>query len=191
MERRGFIHDMLDVKVLILYIMNRVLYPVDSQKIYELCYQDDCLSYFDVQEALPQMVETGHLTVNPDGTYEITEKGKETCAITEDSVAYPVMQKAQTAVERFNREVRRSSFVKTEIQPRDSGDYSVLLALDDDISNLLSMELMAPSKTQARRMTAAFEKNAETIFQTIMELLVEEPKPEESAPAGRQNVPEI
>ena len=51
MERHGFVHDMLDVKVLILYIMARVAYPVDLQKIYELSYQDDGLSYFDVAEA--------------------------------------------------------------------------------------------------------------------------------------------
>ena len=43
MERHGFVHDMLDVKVLILYIMARVAYPVDLQKIYELSYQDDGL----------------------------------------------------------------------------------------------------------------------------------------------------
>ena len=53
MERHGFVHDMLDVKVLILYIMARVAYPVDLQKIYELSYQDDGLSYFDVAEAVP------------------------------------------------------------------------------------------------------------------------------------------
>ena len=61
MERHGFVHDMLDVKVLILYIMARVAYPVDLQKIYELSYQDDGLSYFDVAEAVPQMIESGHL----------------------------------------------------------------------------------------------------------------------------------
>ena len=61
MEQRGYIHNMMDVKVLVLYIMSRVLYPVDLQKIYELAYQDDCLSYFDLAQAVPQMVESGHL----------------------------------------------------------------------------------------------------------------------------------
>jgi len=32
MEQHGFIHDMLDVKLLILYIMARVMYPVDLQE---------------------------------------------------------------------------------------------------------------------------------------------------------------
>ena len=45
MERRGFIHDILDVKILILYVMSLVEEPVSAQTIYELCYQDDCLSF--------------------------------------------------------------------------------------------------------------------------------------------------
>ena len=75
MERHGFIHDMLDVKVLILYIMSRAMYPVDLQKIYELSYQDDGLSYFDVAQAVPQMVESGHLEPVEGERYVITEKG--------------------------------------------------------------------------------------------------------------------
>ena len=61
MQRLGFIHDMMDVKVLILYVMTRVNYPVTIQQIYELCYQDDCLSYFDVCTAVPEMVSSLHL----------------------------------------------------------------------------------------------------------------------------------
>ena len=85
MQRLGFIHDMLDVKVLILFVMARVLYPVNEQKIYELCYQDDCLSYFDVRQAIPQMVESGHLEQTEEG-FVITEKGREAGAVTEDSM---------------------------------------------------------------------------------------------------------
>ena len=56
MEERGFIRDMLDVKVLILFVAATAKYPLTLQKIYELCYQDDRLSYFDVSIAVPQMV---------------------------------------------------------------------------------------------------------------------------------------
>ena len=90
MERHGFVHDMLDVKVLILYIMARVAYPVDLQKIYELSYQDDGLSYFDVAEAVPQMIESGHLERVDGERYVITEKGREAGSVTEDSVAIPL-----------------------------------------------------------------------------------------------------
>ena len=113
MQRLGFIHDMLDVKVLILFVMSRASYPASSQQIYELCYQDDCVSYFDVCTAIPQMVQSGHLVEKEPDLYEITEKGKADGALTQDSIAYTVRCRAENAVNRFNRQLRRSSFVKT------------------------------------------------------------------------------
>ena len=97
MEERGFIRDMLDVKVLILFVAAKAKYPLTLQKIYELCYQDDRLSYFDVSIAVPQMVESGHLEQLPDGTYVVTQKGAEQEEVTRDSIAFPVMQRALAA----------------------------------------------------------------------------------------------
>lgn len=172
MEPHGFIHDMLDVKLLVLYIMARVMYPVDLQKIYELSFQDDCLSYFDLAQAVPQMVESGHLEEIEGKRFVITEKGREACAVTEDAVAYPVMQRAQAAIEKFNRAMRRSGFVKTNIIKRESGDYSVQLSLNDEVSDLLKMELMAPTSRHAHRLATAFEENAELIYRVIMDQLL-------------------
>ena len=175
MQRLGFIHDMLDVKVLILFVMARVGYPVTMQEIYELCYQDDCLSYFDVCTAIPEMVQSGHLRELDGEKYEITEKGKADGALTEDSIAYTVKQLAENAVARYNRQIRRSSFVKTQIIPREGGDYSVIMSLDDEMSNLMTLELVAPNQRQAVRLGKLFEKKAEIIYNmTMTELLDEE-----------------
>lgn len=176
MERHGFIHDMLDVKLLILYVMARVMYPVDTQKIYELCYQDDCLSYFDLLQAIPQMVASGHLLQQDDGMYVITEKGKDAASVTEDSVAYPVRRRADRAVERLNRQILRNNYIRTEVLPREGGDFSVVMGLDDEFGNLMTLELAAPTRMQARTLENAFEKKAEILFQTIMSVLLDEEK---------------
>ena len=175
MQRLGFIHDMLDVKVLILFVMARVSYPVSIQQIYELCYQDECLSYFDVCTAIPEMVKSGHLKELEGENYEITDKGRADGSLTEDSIAFTVKQRADNAVARFNRQIRRSSFVKTQILPRESGDYSVIMALDDEMGNLMTLELVAPDQRQAVRLGKLFEKKAEAVYNlTMAELLDEE-----------------
>ncbi|MGN0976601.1 MAG: DUF4364 family protein, partial [Faecousia sp.] len=175
MQRLGFIHDMLDVKVLILFVMARVSYPVNIQQIYELCYQDDCLSYFDVCTAVPEMVKSGHLKAREDECFEITEKGRADGSLTEDSIAFTVKQRAENAVAKFNRQIRRSSFVKTQILPRENGDYSVIMALDDEMGNLMTLELLAPNQRQAVRLSKLFEKKAEAVYNlTMAELLDDE-----------------
>lgn len=173
MQRLGFIHDMMDVKVLVLFVAQRANYPLTTQEIYELCYQDECLSYFDVCTAVPEMVASGHLKELDGERYEITEKGRETAALTEDSIAYTVRQRAENAVTRFNRQIRRSSFVKTQVISREGGDFSVILSLDDETSNLMTLELMAPDQRQAVRLSQLFEKKAEDVYNLTMTALLD------------------
>lgn len=173
MQRLGFIHDMMDVKVLILYVTSRVQYPVNCQEIYELCFQDDCLSYFDVCTAIPEMVTSGHLKQEGD-TYEITPKGREAGELTADSIAFSVRQKAENAVARFNRQIRRSSYVKTQVVTKDSGEITVLMELRDDAGELMKLELVAPDQRQANRLGRLFEKKAELVYNLMMTALLDD-----------------
>ena len=172
MQRLGFIHDMLDVKVLILFVTARANYPMSLQEIDETCYVDDCLSYFDVCTAIPQMVETGHLKEVEEGKFVITDQGREDGTLTADSIAFTVRKKAEDLINRFNRQLKRSSFVKTQIIPRESGEFSVIMTLDDEVSNLMTLELVAPDQRQAVRLARLFEKKAENVYNlTMTELL--------------------
>ena len=180
MQRHGFIHDILDVKILILYVMSLVEEPVSAQTIYELCYQDESLSYFDVQEAIPQMVESGHLEVVDGDQYIITDKGKETEEITQDAVAFPVKQRAKKAVEKLNNATKREQFVRSEIRKKENGEYTVVMSLDDLQGPLMNLELTMPNLQQARKLESAYLRNAEAVYQSVMIGLLEEAEGEET-----------
>ena len=173
MQRLGFIHDMMDVKVLILFVAARVQYPMTPQEVYELCYQDECLSYFDVCTALPEMVSSGHMEQLADERYTITEKGRADGKLTEDSLAFTVKQRAENAIDKFNRQLRRRSFVRSQVIPRDGGDFSVVMSLDDEAGNLMTLELLAPNQRQALRLGKLFEEKAELTYNLIMTQLLD------------------
>ena len=179
MKRLGFIHDMMDVKVLILYVAARADFPMTMQEVYELCYQDDCLSYFDVCTAIPEMVASGHLKQVDEERYEITDKGRQDGELTADSIAFTVKQRSENAVAKFNRQLRRSSFVKTQIIPRESGDFSVVMSLDDEMGNLMTLELFAPDQRQAVRLGNLFEQKAELVYNLTMTALLDDEEDEE------------
>ena len=173
MQRLGFIHDMMDVKVLLLFVTARANYPMSQQELYEVSYQDDCLSYFDVCTAIPQMVETGHLE-QVEEKYRITEKGRETASLTEDSIAYTVKRRAENAIARFNRQLRRGGRVKTQVVPQEDGQVSVIMSLDDEKGKLMTLELYAPDQRQGVRLGRLFEEKAESLYSLIMMDLLEE-----------------
>ena len=178
MERLGFVRDMLDVKVLILYVMARVEQPISRETIYELCYQDDRLSYFDLCAAIPQLVESGHLAEVGEDRFRITDLGREACDVMQDTVAFPVAQRAKAAVEKFNRDARRNNLIHTSITEQAGDTYAVKMALDGEASTLLQLELMAPTLSQARKLERTFRKKAERIYQVVMSEFLAKPENE-------------
>ena len=174
MQRLGFIHDMMDVKVLILFVAARANYPMTMQEVYEVSYQDDCLSYFDVCTAIPEMVASGHLEQVEEERFLITEMGRQTAELTEDSIAYTVKRRAENAISRFNRQLRRSSFVKTQIVPLEDGQVNVIMTLDDEKGKLMTLELHAPDQRQGVRLGRLFEEKAESLYSLIMLDLLED-----------------
>ena len=175
MNKLGYIHDMMDVKVLIMYATARITDSLTVQELYELCYQDDCLSYFDVCTAVPELVQSGHLQALPEERYKITEKGRQHGELTADSIPFTVRQRVENAVEKFNRQLRRQSFVTTRIDANEAGEISVTMTLKDEVGHLMTMSLMAPDNRQAHRLSKLLEQKAEDIYNlTMMELLDEE-----------------
>ena len=74
MARLGFIHEKLDIKILILFILRRLPGEVEPETLCELCQCDGGIDYFDYSDCLSDLIETGHIKETPTG-YTITDKG--------------------------------------------------------------------------------------------------------------------
>ena len=117
MAKAGFIHDKLDIKFLVLYLMARVASPVDFSTLADLTFCDDGVEYFDFAAALAELVDTGHLELKDD-KYSITEKGRRNGKICESSLAYSVRRKCDRNLAKVNGVLRRDAQVRAEILPR-------------------------------------------------------------------------
>ena len=147
MARYGFIHDKLDIKFLILYFMARVAAPIDFPTLTELTVCDDGIGYFEFAEAVSELVESGHLTLE-DGLYSITEKGRENGAACESSLPYSVKRNCSAQLVKLNGILRRNAQVRAETEPRPEGGYSARMFLDDDGGNLFTWSCSAAPRSR-------------------------------------------
>ena len=155
MGRTGFIHDKLDIKFLILYLMDRVAGPVDFAALAELTFCDDGVEYFDFAESVAELVDTGHLAIQ-DERYVITDKGRRNGKICESSLAYSVRRKCDRNLAKLNAVLRRNAQVRSEILPREDGSVTLRLILDDDKGNLMTLDLLTVSEEQAGQLADRF-----------------------------------
>ena len=152
MSRTGFIHDKLDIKFLVLYLMARVAAPVDFPTLADLTFCDDGVEYFDFAESVAELVDTEHLTLE-DEKYSITDKGRRNGKICESSLAFSVRRKCDQNLARVNGVLRRDAQVRTELLPREDGGVTLRLILDDDKGNIMTLDMLTDSPDQADRLT--------------------------------------
>lgn len=170
----GFIHDKLDIKFLILYLMARVAGPVDFTTLADLTFCDDGVEYFDFAESVAELVSTGHLAVEGD-LYTITDKGRRNGEICESSLAFSVRKKCDRNLAKVNAVLRRNAKVRSELLPREDGGVTLRLILDDDKGNLMTLDLLAVSEDQANQLADQFRLHPEALYENILQTLLGEP----------------
>lgn len=169
----GFIQDDLDLKLLVLYIMDRTAGPITFIQLFELALCDAGVDYFSLSQAVNHMVATGQLTFEED-RYAITEKGRRNSHICESSLPRSVRQHCDNNLIQVNDALRRESQVRTEIVDGENGSVTLCLTLEDNASPLFQLALLSPSREQAERWGQVFQENPSALYLNIIKLLNKE-----------------
>ena len=163
MEGLGFIHEKLDIKILILYILNHLPAAVDAQTLSDLVFCDNGIGYFDYADCLADLVDTAH----------ITEEGSRNVREVASSLPYSVRMKADRVTEPIAEQMRRAAMIVAQHTNTPEGGCNVHLSLSDGIGRIVSMQLLAADEAQARTMEHYFKAHAEDVYQTLVRMLTE------------------
>lgn len=170
MERLGFIHEKLDIKILILYILRRlpgVVGPIDLQDFTQQC--DEGFGYFDYTDCLAELVESGLIIEEEDGL-RISKRGADAVDTVESSLPFSVRKRAEKIIAPEAARLRRLSMITAKHRSRDDGCF-VTLAMSDGKGEIIRLNILSSGERQAERMEENFRDRAEDIYCRIIELL--------------------
>lgn len=172
MPRYGFIHDKLDIKFLVLYLLSRVQAPISFATLTDLSMCDEGVDYFLFSQAVSELVSSEHLLLE-DELYSITEKGRKNGSICEESLPFSIRQKCDRNLAQLNAKLRQDAQIRAEVLPRsDNGGFTVRMILDDNQDNLMTLELYSPTQEQAGRMAASFRSCPDQVYRILLSTLL-------------------
>jgi len=167
----GFIHEKIEIKVLILFILRRLAEPIAFNELAELTMCDDGISYFVFADCVAELVKTEHIKLE-DNMYSVTEKGERNGWITENSLPYSVRTKAEDSASALRAAQNRNAMIRTSHSDNPEGGCTVKLSLSDGVGDILSLELFSANERQSRDLENGFRKNAEGIYHAIIEMIL-------------------
>lgn len=171
MDRLGFIHEELDIKILILFILRRLSGVAEPETLLELCQCDGGVGYFEYSDCLSDLVDNGHVEKTEEG-YKITPKGDRNAAAVESSLPYSVRAKAMKLIAPVEERMRRQALLTARHEETASG-CMVELAMNDGQGEILRLRMLCAGPDQAKEIEKKFRKNAESTYQKIAALLLE------------------
>lgn len=172
--RYGFIHEKIDIKILILFILRRLAAPIDMNSLGEIVtICDGGIGYFDFTDCIHELIGTGHVIADERG-YFITEQGVKISEITESGLPYSVRVKAEKRASKASEALRRDSMIRTSHSAKVRGGNVVTLSMSDGVSDVIKLDILAANEEQSKRMENNFRKNAETIYLRIAQMLLDE-----------------
>lgn len=168
----GFIHDKLDIKLLILYIMTRIVAPIDFTTLTDLSMCDDGVDYFVFAEAVAELVKSGHLS-HENECYFVTDKGRRDGAAGESSLSKVIRNRCDQRLAPLNAALQRKAQVRSEVTPLlDESGYSVRLSLGDSQGTFFSLTLLASTKQDGEQIATRFSEHPDQIYNGILGVLL-------------------
>jgi hypothetical protein len=168
----GFIHEKTEIKILILFIMRRLMEPVTLDALSDLVLRDEGIHYFDYADSLAELVKSGHLSV--DGkTCSLTAKGARNGSITETNLPNSVRMDAENAVTGYRAQLVRNSMVEASHADNPGGGCTVKLTLADKSGGIFSLEMYASDEVHAQCLEEGFHQNAEKVYNALLGAILE------------------
>ena len=168
----GFISGNLEIKMLILYALRKLHRPVSFDVLAELTMCEEGISYFEFADCAADLEKTGHL-LRQNEQFSITNKGIKNSKITEENIPFTVRKKADERAAALRARVDRDSMIKASHSSSQASGCTVSLSLSDGIGEIISINMIAPNEAQAEAIEKGFRKNAEVIYNRLVEMILE------------------
>lgn len=169
----GGLKDGYEIRILICYLLSRIDRPISKSQINEIVQAKGLANYFQLNQELFHLVESGHLAVvdclNGDDFYKITEKGIKTAETFEKVLPLSVREKTLAYAGKLLKRIKMQSENLVNITEVSDGFILNVRVLDIG-SDLLSLQLFVPDLKMANRFKQRFLDNPSLIYQGIISL---------------------
>ncbi len=191
-------HSPQQVKVFILYLLEKVGYPLDYNDIATIVIRDGYVDYFDFVTYFHELLDGGHIrklhaeeaalsddvscgekrAENPAeqksdaDTYEVTDTGRMIAkGLSDDLILAAVREKSYISAMRHLSLEKRGAVVDHSIEMAGDGSYIFHCSIKDCDGMAFNLSLRADSYMQVSRMRMNFEDKPDVVYRGIVALV--------------------
>ncbi len=163
-------------KLLILYALDQMGFPVKSDVIEEMMSATDLINSFDCRAALNELISSGQIvnmaTKNNTARYTISSNSKEGLAAFYTRIPTSAREKAAAYIKENRTKLGRKQEYLSDYFKNADGTYSVILKIESAEFTLMDLKLIIPDRNKAKWIYKNWATKAPIIYEGIYDSLI-------------------
>jgi len=170
--------ELAENKLLLLYIVNRLDFPVSNAQITELILENNLMNYFTLQQYIDELTSSGFLIYKDmDGSkrLSITEKGKNVLELFLDRISPAKYKKAEGYITDHWEIIKKELTVSADYTIEGKNNFIVSLKATEKDRLLMDIKFNVASNQQARELCTRWKDHCPELYAKIAGILTETP----------------
>lgn len=164
-------------KVLILYILDRINGDIIQDGLYKIISSINNINYFYFKQVLTDLIDSklvgSYTKEDEEQVIKITSEGKNAYTLTKDVLPGILKLKADHIFEKEFSDFEEKSSIIAEFTPKNENDYTIKCKIVENNETIFEVRTFAGSRDRAKRIVDNWNKNANTIYPKILNMLLD------------------
>ncbi len=162
-------------RVMILYMLNKVEYPLTGTQITDFILEKEYTNYFTVQQTLADLLSSELITAESthnNTRYRLTEEGSQSLEFFEDKITPEIREDIDTYFEENSFRLKQETSVYADYYKAAGPGWQVECRIKNMESPVLSLTFNVQTAEQARAICSNWEKENTEVYAMLMDLLL-------------------
>lgn len=162
-------------KLIILYMLNKVDFPLTNAQISEFILDKGYTTYFKLQQALSELSEADLLreeTSHNRTLYHLTEDGAQSIQYFKNKISKPIQEDIDDFLHEKQYDLKNEVAVKADYYRNTAREYSVRCQVLENQEPLIELTLSVPSESEAEAIANNWQKKNQEVYAWLMSQLL-------------------
>lgn len=162
-------------KLIILYLLDKVDFPLTNAQISEFILDKGYTTYFKLQQALSELTEADLVREENSHNrtlYHLTEDGAESIRYFKNKISRPIQDDINTFLREKQYELKNEVAVKGDYYRNTAGEFSVRCQVLENQEPLIDLTLSVPTENEAQSIITNWHKKNQEVYAWLMSQLL-------------------
>ena len=162
-------------KLIVLYMLDRVDFPLTTSQISEFILDKGYTTYFRLQSALAELTDSGLLKIELTHNrtlYNLTEEGAATINYFRNKISTEIRQEIDNFINEKKYDLKEEVSVKSDYYLNTNHEYEVKCQILENGSHLIDMTLTVPTQTEAEAIVNNWNRKNQEIYALLLSQLL-------------------